>query len=1036
MNAEQEPAPAYAAAARVEVEDPPKRPNQTERLLCSSRARDDLSPLLFVGSSDGALRCYGTDERAGVLRWQADYKRLFHTCSVFLDTWGVLATLVDGRLKLLELPLSSAQSDTVARDDTKGAVLFAVHEAAKTLCVLLKTNTLKVFDWTVSRNLEPRTQHELSTNLLPVQQLVMLSESHVFIQGKKDWAVLNLDSGRVLTVTEDTTQEVNGVLGAGVCAVLALPSLFLARRRQQILDVLLCGKKQGIILTIDEETKKINPAEEENDIYGAFEDDANRFRENGDRALDVSTNQLCMRVERIVSYNAPPRAVYFHHPFLLFDQVEQVAVYNFGSLQLVQTLPVKAPYGICAAIDIASATVDVPYSNTQQFRGDRPATLFTVSAPFDVQSYQMLSIAQQVAASMGNRRLEDAVALCKLCPEESPLSDTDQRKLYADYGFELFQSGRRQEAMDFFFESNIDVMEVLLLFPRNLLPRKASALHKEQHSNNKDNSLGGDDLVDGLLALIGFLRRKRSAHLRFEDTSSVMGIRARRSIESSEEGALELIDTMLVKCLVVVAEKTGYEERAKRALLEVVTGPNYCEISEAEIFLRAHHRFKALLAFYSARKLHRKALELLEDLERSAASEAALTEKSEAGQKDTQPQDTGDLQSSQHYMVLIAQYLRVLGQKHAELVFEFSRRVVSVNPDLGLSIFTQREVPSSKTDIDPSAVLQHLKSCSIAVSNSNSTSPETEHAEDLSKPTLPLINSQMLAIEYLTQVIYEGTGQLAPRLHDEVVYLLLDSIQTSTPQKQRLTSRVDSQRGMTGLLRRKLLQFLEFPGAAFHPERMLSRTPNEMVDEHAALLSKLGRHLEVLQLYALELKDPALAEAYCNRCYESKTADSSIYSILLKIYLRPQFQGVTGSGTASPVIGSPPKPSWNRSSSSGLQSEAVNAAINVLNKYAERIDVSTALALLPADVPVAPLAGFFRRVLERQVQRYRNGQVKKQLSKMENFKVREQLSTKRKGSVTVWSSQNCQSCGKRLGVGTFVRLPSGTLLHYSCQPVP
>ncbi|KAL3667087.1 hypothetical protein V7S43_008029 [Phytophthora oleae] len=1032
MSTKQEPAPAYTAGARVEVEDPPKRPNQTERLLCSLRARDDLSPLLFVGSSDGMLRSYGTDGRAGVLRWQADYKRLFHVCSVFLDAWGVMATLVDGRLKLLELPLqSSAQLDGVAREDTKGAVLFATHEAAKTLCVLLKTNILKVFDWTVSRNLEPRAQHELSTNLLPVQQLVMLSESHVFIQGKKDWAVLNLDSGRVLAVAEDTMQQVNGVPGAGVCSAVALPSRFLARRRQQIMDVLLCGKKQGIILTIDEETKTMNPAEEENDVFGAFDEDASRFRESGGRALDVSTSQLCMKVERLVSYNAAPRAVYFHYPFLLFDQAEQVAVYNFGSLQLVQTLPVKAPYGICAAIDVASATVEVQLSNTPQFRDDRPATLFTVSAPFEVQSYQMLSIAQQVAASMGNRRLEDAVALCKLCPEESPLNDTDQRQLYADYGFELFRSGQRQEAMDFFFESRIDVIEVLLLFPRNLLPRKVSALRKDHNSNNKDSFLEGDDLVDGLLTLIGFLRRKRSAYLHLDDKSSAIGIRVRRSLEPSEESALELVDTMLVKCLAVVAEKTEYEERAKRALLEVVTGQNYCEISEVEIFLRAHRRFKALLAFYSARKLHRKALELLEDLERSAASEA------EAGQKEGRSQDTGDLQSSQHYMVLIAQYLRVLGQKHAELVFEFSRRVLSVNPVLGLSIFTQREVPSSKTDIDPAAILQHLKSCSIAASNLSATPLETEEdAEDLLKPTLPLISSHMLAIEYLTQVIYEGTCQLMPRLHDEVVYLLLDSIQSNTPQKQRLTSRVESQRGMTGLLRRKLLRFLEFPGATFHPERMLSRTPNEMVDEHAALLSKLGRHLEVLQLYALELKDPALAEAYCNRCYESKTADSSIYSILLKIYLRPRFQGGAGSGTASPVIGSPPKPSWNRSSSSGLQSEAVNAAINVLNKYAERIDVSTALELLPADVPVAPLAGFFRRVLERQVQRFRNGQVKKQLSKMENFKVREQLSTKRKGSVTVWSSQSCQSCGKRLGVGTFVRLPSGTLLHYSCQPVP
>ncbi|GMF30874.1 unnamed protein product [Phytophthora fragariaefolia] len=876
--------------------------------------------------------------------------------------------------------------------------------------------------------------------------MLLLSESHAFVQGRKDWVVLNLDSGRPLSVQEDVLRHVGEVLEAAgvVCDAVALPSCYAARRRQNVLDLLLCGKRRGVILTIDAEMGG-GPAHEDNDVYGAFKEDVSRLGEESDgKPLDVSARQLGMKVERVIAYDVPPRGVYYHHPFLLLDQGEQIAVYNFGSLQLVQTLPVKAPYGVCAAINVTSATVVDPYDSAPQFWDDQPPTLYTVAPPFEVQSFQMLSIAQQVAASMGNRRLEDAVALCKLCPEESPLSDADQRKLYSDYGFELFRSGRRKEAMSFFFESAIDVMDVLLLFPRNLLPRKASALHKDNSNNDKDHALEGDELVENLLALIGFLRRKRNAFLHRDDNSSTMGFRFRHTFGSSDESALELIDTMLVKCLVVVAEKAEYEERAKRALLEVVTGQNWCEISEAEVFLRAHRHFKALLAFYSARKLHRKALELLEDLERSAASAATLDEKTENG--GMEPQSTGDLQSSYDYMVLIAQYLRVLGKKHAELVFEFSRRVLLVNPTLGLSIFTQRELPNTKQDIDPAAILQHLKSCSIAASSdgvNDVETPESEGAEESAKPILPLTSSQMLAIEYLTQVIYEGSCQLTPRLHDEVVYLLLDSIQAKTPQKQRLTSRVESQRGMTGLLRHKLLEFLEFPAAAYHPERMLSRTPTEMVDEHAALLSKLGRHREVLQLYALELKDAALAEAYCNRCYESKTADSSIYSTLLTIYLRPPFTaGGQAGGSTSPSVGSPQQASalWNRSgrsaSLSGLQSEAVNAAINVLNKYAERIDVSTALELLPADVAAAPLAGFFRRVLERQVERFRNGQVKKQLSKMENFKVREQLSTKRKGSVTVWSSQRCQSCGKTLGTGTFVRLPNGTLLHYSCQPVP
>ena len=84
-----------------------------------------------------------------------------------------------------------------------------------------------------------------------------------------------------------------------------------------------------------------------------------------------------------------------------------------------------------------------------------------------------------------------------------------------------------------------------------------------------------------------------------------------------------------------------------------------------------------LLEFYSVRKLHHKALELLEDLERSVS--CALLEKNKTDGKVDDPHSSGNLQSSHEYMVLIAQFLRVLGKKHAELFFEFSQRVLSVN---------------------------------------------------------------------------------------------------------------------------------------------------------------------------------------------------------------------------------------------------------------------------------------------------------------------------------------------------------------------
>ncbi|RQM18010.1 hypothetical protein DD237_001900 [Peronospora effusa] len=66
---------------------------------------------------------------------------------------------------------------------------------------------------------------------------------------------------------------------------------------------------------------------------------------------------------------------------------------------------------------------------------------------------------------------------CVFAKSPSTLIDVGQQELYADYGFKLFRSARRQEAISY---CDTDVMEVLLLFPRNLHPRKTSALTQGQ----------------------------------------------------------------------------------------------------------------------------------------------------------------------------------------------------------------------------------------------------------------------------------------------------------------------------------------------------------------------------------------------------------------------------------------------------------------------------------------------------------------------------------------------------------------------------
>ncbi|KAF1331200.1 Vacuolar assembly/sorting proteins vps39/vam6/vps3, partial [Globisporangium splendens] len=1082
-------------ATDVDVDKPLKKPQQIEALLASRVAWGDIAPLLFFGTSDGTLHSYvpsaGAQGSTSVtyLRAHTAYKKVFHACAQFLDSWGVFLTLVDTKMTLYALPLQSnpqldgnagvssssllygrsggagrnsigggvVHDKMVMMDDTKQTTLLAVHEGAKVVCALTKQHTLRVYDWTVNRSLELRTQHELpllfaslseanstssllSPSALPMQQLIVLSESHVFLLLKKAWCVLNVDSGKVIEMQAKDGDAAAAFANAGadtIACAIAVPSRHRQQTHHPTNDVFLAGKHSAVIVSLAAD----NEDEEEETIIDA------KLRAN---PHSLSDDRVRVKVQRVLEYNVTPRAAYYHHPLLLLDQQDKLIVYNFGSMRLMQTISNKGTLfgaAVCHVGDAANAIVTV------------------AASPFAMQVHTRRPLAQLVEHAKAVKRLEDAVALCKLSPDDVNVNDDELQSLYASYAMELFTQKRAYKpAMSLFLESCCRVMDVLVaLYPRDLLPRSASSSANSSKvswsppATTTAPDLKGDDLVHSLLALILFLRCKRDA-VATTHQRALGATQRHKNNETNKDNERELIDTVLLKCLVLICEtnEEKHAATAKRELLALVSAPdNACEMGEAELFLRSHRQWNALLAFYGARKQHRKALELLEDLERTAATAA--------GDKDAKATTIGasaatfgreELQTSEAYMVLITSYLQRLGHKKAELVFEFSRRVLAVRPTLGLTIFTKRNVREQKEDLDPSLVLSHLKTCELPSSERNDgESSET----DQETTTLPLIDARFLAIEYLTQAIADGTIRILPRLHDEVVYLLLDAIATQLQHQRssgRLTSRVRSQRGLVGTLRRKLLAFLEAESSAYHPERMLSRTPVDMVDERAALLSRLGRHHEVLQLYAIELQDASLAEAYCNRCYEAKLADSSIYSALLRLYLRPQHSsplaasrsastGVTGGSSSS----SPPLPpiKWQRSSStshllhgsagsSNASSEAVTAAVSILNKYPERIDVPTALELLPPDVPVASLSFFFRRVLERQVERFRNGQVKKQLSKMENFKTREVLANKRKASVTVWSSHCCSVCSKRIGTGTFVRLPNGALLHYACQP--
>lgn len=244
-------------------------------------------------------------------------------------------------------------------------------------------------------------------------------------------------------------------------------------------------------------------------------------------------------------------------------------------------------------------------------------------------------------------------------------------------------------------------------------------------------------------------------------------------------------------------------------------------------------------------------------------------------------------------------YLQRLGQDHLGLILDFSTWVLKEDPDRGIEIFTD-DIPEVET-LARDRVVTHLEK-----------------------------QSSSLAIRYLEHIINE-LGDASPEFHTK---LALDRIE------QAKQGGADESA--------KLLKFLE-TSTQYQPERLLNRLPKDsLYDSRAQILSRLGRHDQALIIYVCRLKDPAKAEAYCNKMYNSKDPVTRlIYLSLLRVLLQPTIEG---ESKAEPLL---------------------DSAIGLLARHGAQIDAAEVIKVIPEDLKIQDLYTFYEKQI-REVHRVAN----------------------------------------------------------------
>ncbi|XP_059639548.1 vacuolar sorting protein 39 isoform X2 [Cornus florida] len=749
----------------------------------------------------------------------------------------------------------------------------------------------------------------------------------------------------------------------------------------------------------------------------------------------------------------------------------------FPSGRIAPPLVVSLPCGELLLGKIRSLRVPYPLIQTVVLRNVRRLlqSSSTIIVALDNSVYGLFSVplGAQIVQLTASGNFEEALALCKLLPpEDSSLRASKEQSIHIRYAHYLFENGSYEEAMEQFLASQVEITFVLSLYPSIVLPKAAMVPEPEKFLDiagdasylSRGSSGISDDmefspppqLVDSdenaaleskkmshntLMALIKFLQKKRYGIIEkatAEGTDEVVfdavgdnfvSYDSRRSRRPSKgrvnipisSGAREMaaiLDTALLQALLLTGQSS--------AALELLKGPNYCDVKICEELLQKRNQYIALLELYKCNAMHREALKLLHQLVEQSKSDqpqAELTQK-------FNPE-------------MIIEYLKPLCATDPMFVLEFSMLVLESCPTQTIELFLSGNIPA---DLVNSYLKQHAPSMQgrylelMLAMNENGISGN--------------LQNEMLQI-YLSEVL-DWFAELSPQQKwDEKAY---------SPTRKKLLSALESISG-------------------YSPEVLLKRLPPDaLYEERAVLLGKMNQHELALSLYVNKLHVPELAVSYCDRVYESLLHQhpvksySNIYLTLLQIYLNPQrttknFENritnlVSSQNTGLPRVGSgisvktkgrsakkiaaiegaedirisPSSTDSGRSDGDaddlideGGSTIMLDEVLDLLSRRWDRINGAQALKLLPRETKLQNLLQFLGPLLRKSSESYRNFSVIKSLRESENLQVKDELYSQRKTAVNITSDSMCSLCNKKIGTSVFAVYPNGkTIVHFVC----
>lgn len=583
-----------------------------------------------------------------------------------------------------------------------------------------------------------------------------------------------------------------------------------------------------------------------------------------------------------------------------------------------------------------------------------------LSSSSDVIALTAVNYQRQITQLIDSGHYELALKLAELFKDADGIvgqrvSSSDQQIEQIKYlqAFDYFCKKQFAKSIDLYSELKVDPSIIIGLYP-DLLPEE---FRSRIDYPSAVPPLSGSELDEAITVLVQYLVETRHRLHKSDGNKGQPSPPPETDADEDNVGAYEPqmsaspeFNRKKLKQIVDTTLLKCYlqiNDPLVSSLLRLPT--NHCHLEETEKVLKRHHKYSELMILYKCRSLHRKALQLL--------------------RKQSQRQDS--YVSDPH--IRTKEYLQHLGKEHVELIFEYAEWVLREHPDEGLKIFI--EDSSESESLPRNVVLEYLERIDSA-----------------------------FTIPYLEHIIYEWK---------DADHLLHDTLANKYREKIRLTmegqpASNDASNELNDL-RAKFIRFLHFSDFYTAEKLAFFLLNDDLWEERAVVLSKMGNHQEALAIYVYVLKDNNKAEQYCERVYDKHSPSAKdVFLILLRLYLHADSALTSDSSslTHDPCT----------LTKQQCEERNLNMALGLMNRHPLQLDPIAILKELPSTIPITRVRRFLTIVLASMTTEKHEAQIQRSLLLTQHLLVQTQkFNIFNANKVQIDEFTLCTHCNKKIG---------------------